>query len=352
MNEKIKYANCWEDADLLLLATNLPKNSNILSIASGGDNSLALLSTVPKQLVAVDTNVAQLHLCELKAVAFSELNYDEMIDFFWGLPQAKEHFERIKKQLSPACQKFWEVNENAVCNGILHSGKFENYFHFFRTKIVPLVHAQNHVLELLSEKTEQEQVDFYNEHWNTWRWRFLFRLFFSKFILGRFGRTKSYLNHVEIPVADFIYQQTAQHLQSKDCQSNYFLQYIFKGNFATEYPFYLRKENFNLIKENLSVLTLKQGLAQDFVRKENDFNFCNFSNIFEYMSQDEFTDFHHILLRNLPDKAIFSYWNLMVNRVFSVSFPTIYAVYNPTERLQTDKGFFYKRFVTEIKNGG
>ena len=82
MSEKIKYANCWEDADLLLSNANLSKGNNIISIASGGDNSLALLTTSPKKLIAVDTNVAQLYLCELKAAAFSELQYEDMLRWY------------------------------------------------------------------------------------------------------------------------------------------------------------------------------------------------------------------------------------------------------------------------------
>lgn len=350
VTEKIKYANCWEDADLLLSATQLPRNSNILSIASGGDNSFALLTTSPRLLYAVDVNVAQLHLCELKASAFSELNYDDVLQFFLGSPQTIDFFEALKKQLSPACQKYWEANQNLISKGILHAGKFENYFRFFRHKVMPFIHSKKTIAALLDEKTEEEQIGFYHERWNTWRWQFLFKLFFSKFVLGRFGRTKAYLNQVEVPVGKFIYSQAAKHLQDKSCQENYFLHYIFKGNFEPQLPFYLRRENFELVKQNLSSLTLKQGFVQDFIGKEIDFNCCNFSNIFEYMSKEEFSEFHHLLAKNLPQNAIISYWNLMVDRVFSTSFPETFSLY-PNAQQAADKGFFYKRFVTEIKNG-
>ncbi|MBK6610318.1 MAG: DUF3419 family protein [Sphingobacteriales bacterium] len=350
MNERIKYANCWEDADLLLTSANLPPNGNILSIASGGDNSFALLSTAPKMLYAVDTNVAQLHLCELKAAAFSELKYDETLALFWGTPQAKDFFEILKKQLSPPCKKYWETNESSIQSGVINEGKFEQYFRFFRKRVMPFIHSKKTINELLSPKTEQEQTNFYHQKWNTIRWKFLFKLFFSKFVLGRFGRTKAYLNQVEIPVAAFIFEQAAQHLQSKDCQSNYFLHYIFTGEFKPELPFYLREENYQNIKQNLAALTLKQGLVQDFINPETAFNYCNFSNIFEYMNKEEFANFHQLLEQYLPNKAIIGYWNLMVDRVFSTSFPQTFSLYNKPQKQPTDKGFFYKRFVTEIKN--
>lgn len=350
MNEKIKYANCWEDADLLLSTTQLPKNTNILSIASGGDNSFALLTTSPKLLYAIDVNIAQLHLCELKAAAFAELTYEDLLAFFHGSSQAENYYEAIKKQLSPACQKYWEINKNIVINGILHAGKFENYFRFFRHKVMPFIHSTKTIAALLDEKTQEEQAHFYHQKWNTWQWKFLFKLFFSKFVLGRFGRTKAYLNQVDVPVAKFIYSQAEAHLKDKSCQENYFLHYIFTGEFKPQLPFYLRRENFDLIKQNLSALTLKQGFVQEFIGKEVDFNCCNFSNIFEYMNREEFSSFYQLMVQNLPNHAIISYWNLMVDRVFSTAFPGNFSIYNDTQRI-VDKGFFYKRFVTEIKNG-
>ncbi|MBX9450241.1 MAG: BtaA family protein [Taibaiella sp.] len=44
----IRYANCWEDADILLKGLHPAKGSSILSIGSAGDNSFSLLSTQPR----------------------------------------------------------------------------------------------------------------------------------------------------------------------------------------------------------------------------------------------------------------------------------------------------------------
>ena len=40
----IRYAQCWEDADILLEALDIGEGDVCLSIASAGDNSLSLLS--------------------------------------------------------------------------------------------------------------------------------------------------------------------------------------------------------------------------------------------------------------------------------------------------------------------
>lgn len=349
MKEKVKYANCWEDTDLLLSTTRLPKGCNIFSIASAGDNTLALLTTTPKSIMAVDVNPAQLYLCELKAAAFSELSYNQLLEFFWGMSGALGYYNSLNKQLSPACKRFWDSNNKAIGKGILHFGKFENYFRFFRSYILPVIHSKRNIERLLAYKSASAQADFYTNSWNTGLWQFMFKLFFSKFILGRFGRTKTYFNHVEVDVGNYIYEQTAKHLCSIECQNNYFVHHIFQGHFNTFLPFYLRAENYGSIKQNLSSLSLCLGTAQEFLSVKCDYDFCNFSNIFEYMSLNEFATFHDSLAQNLPIGSIIAYWNLMVDRVFSTSFSATFTPFSAPNVHLVDKGFFYKRFVTEIK---
>ena len=52
--EKIRYAQCWEDADVLLGGLNIQQGDVCISIASAGDNSLAMLSKNPGKVVALD----------------------------------------------------------------------------------------------------------------------------------------------------------------------------------------------------------------------------------------------------------------------------------------------------------
>ena len=68
----IRYANCWEDAEVLCTAL-LPRcGTRILSIASAGDNSLALLAA-GAEVVAADLSVAQLACLDLRVAALNNL---------------------------------------------------------------------------------------------------------------------------------------------------------------------------------------------------------------------------------------------------------------------------------------
>ena len=73
-HDYIRYANCWEDPDVLLEALDVQENDKVLSIGSAGDNSFSLLSKNPKLVVAVDINPIQLNLIELKKAVFSSNN--------------------------------------------------------------------------------------------------------------------------------------------------------------------------------------------------------------------------------------------------------------------------------------
>jgi S-adenosylmethionine-diacylglycerol 3-amino-3-carboxypropyl transferase len=41
----LRYANCWEDADVLLQHLAMEPNDKAVSVASGGDNSFSMLTT-------------------------------------------------------------------------------------------------------------------------------------------------------------------------------------------------------------------------------------------------------------------------------------------------------------------
>ena len=94
----IRYANCWEDADNLLAGLALQPGNKILSIASAGDNRLALLATAPEQVLAIDISLPQLYLTELKQFAFAFLDRTEVLQLL-GIGVAKHESMAIYKHL-------------------------------------------------------------------------------------------------------------------------------------------------------------------------------------------------------------------------------------------------------------
>src|SRR3546814_911383 len=121
-------------------------------------------------------------------------------------------FRRIKATLGTDVRQYWERHTEAIAKGIIHQGKFERYFQLFAHKVLPLIHSQRHVERLLASKDENEQIQFYTQQWNTWRWRLFFRVFFSRWVMGRWGRDPQFLKEVGINVSSYIFRKAEQHL--------------------------------------------------------------------------------------------------------------------------------------------
>ena len=348
---KIRYANCWEDADILLEGLKPDSGSRILSIASAGDNSFALLSSNPELVVAVDVSKVQLHLCKLKKVAIKNLEREECMQFLGFRSDNKriETYKLLKSQLSSETRSYFDQQPHEIQNGIIHQGKFEKYFQLFSQKILPLIHSKKTIKKLFQEKSELSQIAFYNEKWNTWRWRMLFKLFFSKAIMGKIGRDPEFMRQVEIPVAEYIFRKTESHLQSQAAQQNFILHYNLTGDFGVHLPYYLQEQHYEKVKKNLDALLLFEGYAEDAISQHKLFDLMNLSNIFEYMDLETFQNTGQKLINGLNKYGKMAYWNLMVPRQLSKEFPEQLNFQSSIsdELTQKDKGFFYHQILIE-----
>ncbi len=347
----IRYANCWEDAEVLLKGLNLEKGKRILSIASAGDNSFSLLATEPKLVVAFDLNPAQLYLVELKKLAIQHLTREEAIAFL-GFTE-NEHrlkiYESFKPELSSEAFDFWEKNKIFIQTGVIHCGKFEKYFELFSKRILPFIHTKKRTSILLSKKSAEEQKQYYDQKWNTWRWRLLFKIFFSKAVMGKKGRDPQFLKEVKLSVGTFIFNKAAKQLSSTLAQDNFILQYNLTGNFGSLLPHYLLEENYGIIKNQLSKLEIFKGSTDDAIAQYGKFDGMNLSDIFEYMDTKIFEEIGKSLHAGLNENGTIGYWNLMVPRRLSKDLPTLFE-FNEViskELTSTDKGFFYHAFYSD-----
>jgi S-adenosylmethionine-diacylglycerol 3-amino-3-carboxypropyl transferase len=349
----LRYANCWEDADILLEGLQPQPGSKILSVASAGDNSFSLLTTNPEIVIAVDVNKIQLHLVALKKAAIKELSYEEALQFLGFRHSDKRmlFFEKIKHFLDKESEAYWIKNRNLIQKGIIHQGKFEQYFQLFCHKILPLVHSKKTTGLLLANKSAEAQKEFYQKHWNSWRWRLLFKIFFGKYVMGRYGRAPGFLKEVKINVGSYIFKKAEAHLQNIGAQNNFILHYNLVADFGNTLPHYLKPENFQLIKQNIHCLHIRQGFAEDIDRKEDKFDCMNLSNIFEYMNQKTFEQSAEKLIGLCKQNGKMAYWNLMVPRLISTVLPgEMNYLDNLSLKLSSkDKGFFYNQFIIEQK---
>lgn len=348
----VRYANCWEDPELLLAALRAGADKRILSIASAGDNALTLLST-GAEVVAADLNPAQLACAELRKEAIRFLSRSEFLSFSGMAPSADRLsvYDGIKAELSPDSRSYWDQHQDALQKGFIHDGKFERYFHLFRKRILPLIHGKRRVIALLAPKSIDERKSFYEQHWNTRRWRLLFKLFFSRRMMGKHGRDPSFFDHVEGAVADRILERTRYALTELDPSVNPYLAYILTGNFGEVLPSYVEPVRYEAVKANIDRLILRHG-AIDSVAAEfgpESFDGYNLSDIFEYLTPEQTAVVYERLLDSARPGARLAYWNMLVPRSCPAQLSDRVRSLDEVgcELFKQDRAFFYSRFVVE-----
>ena len=312
----IRYASVWEDADLLCEAlAPSAQGGRLLSIASAGDNALALLTLDPAEVVAVDLNPAQLASVELRIAAFRELEHPDLLAFLGATPSADRSatYRKIRDRLPAGARGFWDAHPETVAGGVIHAGKFERYLRAFRRWVLPLVHGRRTIERLRLPRSVDEQREFYAREWDTWRWRTLFRVFFGRTVMGRLGRDPALFDHVGgVSAGDRILARTRYALSELPVRSNPYCAYIMTGSYPPEaLPRYLRPEHFEAIRDRLGRVRPVRAGAEEV---EGPFDGFNLSDVFEYMSPAEHERVYSALVDRARPGARLAYWNMLARR--------------------------------------
>ena len=316
----IRYASVWEDADILCEAlAPVARGGRLLSIASAGDNVLALLTLDPAEVVAVDLSEAQLACVALRIAAFRRLEHSALLEFLGVTsdgdavgPSRVAMYQRLRAELPDQAGAFWDARTDAIAAGAIHAGKFENYFRSFRRFVLPLIHSRSMVDALRQPRSTAERERFYERRWNTWRWRLLFRVFFSRAVMGRLGRDPEFFAQVDGAVSERILARTRYAFTALPVEGNPYLAYTMTGNFrAGALPRYLRPEHHAAICARLDRVRLERCPAEAVA---GPFTGFNLSDIFEYMSPAEHERCYAALLDRAAPGARLVYWNMLAPR--------------------------------------
>jgi S-adenosylmethionine-diacylglycerol 3-amino-3-carboxypropyl transferase len=349
----IRYAQVWEDADVLLSGLDVQPGEVCVSIASAGDNSLALLTRGPSRVIALDLSPAQLHCLELRVAAYKTLTHAELLELIGSRPSTRrvELFDRCRPALGSAPREFWDRQRRAVEDGIGSLGKFERYFALFRRRVLPLVHSRRMVLQLLEPRTPGERRRFYDEQWDTWRWRLLFKIFFSRAVMGRLGRDPEFFRFVEVDVAAAILDRTRHALSVLDPSDNPYVNWILTGTHGDSLPCALRPEHFETIRERVDRLEWRCQSIEAFLGESSGqtLDRFNLSDLFEYVSLDHYHRILEAIVRHSRPGSRLAYWNMLAPRRRPDHMShCLRPLESLADRLHlADRAFFYSAFRVE-----
>ena len=314
----IHYAQCWEDADVLLRALAIRSGDRCLSVASGGENSLSLLVGDPGVVVAVDLSPVQIALVELKRSAIRLFDHADALRFV-GLAPCVDRL-RLYRSLRPALPSsvaaYWDANQDKVAGGICACGRFERYLALFRRFVLPLIHSPTEIAAMFVPRTPAERRHYFDAVWNNRRWRALYRLFFSRAVMARIGRDPSFFRYVDDDVGAAMAARVERGLTEGDPAANPYLHWFAYGRYADTLPHAWRAENFEAIRGRVDRLELRTqsieaALAAAPAASIDRFNL---SDIFEYVSPPAAARMFEDICRCGRPGARVAYWNMMVLR--------------------------------------
>jgi S-adenosylmethionine-diacylglycerol 3-amino-3-carboxypropyl transferase len=350
--ESIRYAQLWEDAEPLLVGLGGKPGATMVSICSAGDNALAMLTLDPAKVVVVDLSAAQIECLRIRIAAYRMLEHPEFLQLMGSRAGAARAaiFDRVCLTLPESSRAFWRTHRPAVLeHGLGGIGKFENYFRIMRRWLLPLVHDRQTVDDVFISRGRPERATFYATRWNSWRWKALLQLFFSRFTMGRLGRDPAFFDHVDGSVADHVARRIVHAAVDLDPADNPYLHWILKGKHGKALPLAWRDESFATIRNRLDRIEIHQGSLEAFVATGQKADGFNLSDIFEYMTPATFAQVYRTILSACNPGARLVYWNMMAPRRAPVEFSARVRTLSDAESRgkAIDKAFFYSDFVVE-----
>ena len=347
--DAIRYAQLWEDGAVLCAAIGPKPGGTLVSIGSAGDNALSLLTLDPARVIAADLSAAQLFAIRLRLAAWPVLDHGELLELMGSRASTRRGalLDRVLHACDGDTAAFWEGQRAGVIAwGAGGVGKFERYFRLFRTFCLPLVHSRRIVADIFAERTPDQRRAFLEQRWNNWRWRMLLKAFFSRRAMGALGRDPAFFDHAVGSVPDHVARRIEHSFVTNDPRENPYLHWIMLGDHGAALPHCYEPANHALIRERLDRVELFHGAIEQAAAQTSGVDGWNLSDIFEYMSDQGYTDCYAGLVKASNPGARLAYWNMMAPRAMP---PVMAGQVRPRRDIADplaacDRAFFYSAF--------
>lgn len=318
--DELRYSFVWEDFGSIvkLLQQEQARPHNILTIASAGENALQFLALDPQKVVAIDLNSTQIDLVNTKISLIQKLDRHSYLQAV-GLKNS---------------------------DGIVHSGRLDQYFLKFRKMVLPKIWSEDDFEKLLNASDLQEQLKAFRSGQLSLL-KDLVSQFFSKSALSQEGRHESQFKYVhEENIGPKFLQRFLQVIQRDLVAENAFLQLFLSGHIRDNTPDFAFSDEsqYQKIKANIDrIQTQRRDLESFLATTHQTFDFMNFSDVFEYLSESEAEHLFQLAYDKLQPGGWLTYWTLLVDRKPNQS---RFVKCENLERIHAqEKTWFYSHFM-------
>jgi S-adenosylmethionine-diacylglycerol 3-amino-3-carboxypropyl transferase len=318
---KLIFTLNWEDPEMDRMALSIKPGETMMTITSGGCNTLSFLLQDPSVIYTVDINPCQSHVIQLKIAAMKNLGYQEFIKFI-GLSPSDNRLDKyrlMREEMSQSAIDFWDNNSSIIEKGFLINGRYEKFVKLVG-RFIRLIEGKRRINDLFIDRSLEEQKIFCLKEWDTRRTRSIFNLFFNKHILASRGLKADYFTFDDgsNSFAESFFRRYRKVLLDVPVYGNYFLHLYLKGYYRSfdEVPDYLREKNFETIKsrlDRLRIITMdaKKWLAD---MPSDSLNCFCLSNICELMNLDDTLKLFKEVIRTALPEARICFRNLVIPR--------------------------------------
>ncbi|OXM45189.1 DUF3419 family protein [Amycolatopsis alba] len=317
----ILYSTCDEDSWSELKGLCLEPDDVVLSVTGSGCRTLNLLLGGPKKIVSIDANPLQNHLLELKMAGIRALPCHGFAEFI-GLAPSKRRLDRyqdLRGSLSDRARDFWDRNPHVIRRGVLYSGAHER---FYARYIGPLIRTlrPGKTRRLFAHTSLEDQLRFFDEEWDTPRWRAALALLARPRLTRLLLHDPSYYAFIErgVSLADYLNTCLRDVLSHHLAAENHLLALLILGRYLDNraVPPYLSPDHYDTVRANLDAVEIVTGSLDTVLAATpaETYSKYSLSDIAGWTSPEEFANILGEVTRTAKPGGRFCYRNFLSDR--------------------------------------
>ena len=264
LGQILLYNVSFEDARIDRRTLNV-KGKVVLTLTSAGDNVLDAVTEGASKVIAVDQNIAQCSLMELKMAAIRHLQYEQVWAIFGvcdGNVFRSVYHSHLRPHLSAQAQKYWDGRQYYI-DGFYYRGGSGVFAWLMVHVFCPLTGTKRMMDEIVNATSLQEQQRLYA----TWRpyfhrvMRILYWLGAWKFFAWLVAVPTNQQSLLSTNWEHYI-EDVLDHLCTKtwlNGKNHYYAIYMRGYYTPNNCPRYLQRQWFSFLKQNIHRVDLKCG---------------------------------------------------------------------------------------------
>lgn len=367
ISSDIAFSQVREDPNIELqvidrLTASQAHPLRVLMVASGGCTALSLLSRPAiARIDAVDANMAQLHLVELRRQAVMHLSLDDQLNLMGSGLNLQDSqgfarrnlglYEQVRSHLPEATQTYWDQHSDQIAFGVNQVGRFEQLFQDLAARFAAIG----------LKPLDDPLTAIHHPQWHS-----LFEAVFDrKKLIQTFGEAA--VNYsMDRSFGDHFADVFAKALTRFVPKENYFLSQVWDGRYTTDtngVPPYLQSATQAKIRSlDVNRLKLHHGpfadKLWDWTNAEsqenpqgNQFDLIQFSNISDWMPVQ---DLHAMMTQMVkilaPGGAIIGRRLNGDHHLATIMAEHVAVDHTFSQQLlEGDRSFFYREVVVGLK---